>query len=474
MGMGVGRGVGRGSGRIWRGLAAILLLVAVAGCSPKPQTIAAGRLGDVLLFTPEGPAAGIVFLFGSGEGWLGADTAAARDLAAAGAVVVGIELGQYRQRVVGMGHACLYLIGDIEQVSRTVERRQHFAHYLTPILAGSGEAGALVQAMVAQAPARTITGAAVVDPAAKIDLGQPICTAPPRDVGVPGAPGFRLAAFSDRAPAAGRAAVEQARAAGLPVEIAPLPAAPSLAESLALLATTRIGVQTEQPPSASIGVEIGADIGAGIRDLPLVELPPARPGAPLVVILSGDGGWRDIDKVLAGALHDRGLAVLGWDSLSYFWTAKTPAELARDLAAALAYYSKRWRTGAIALVGYSFGADVLPFAVNRLPEDLRRRIVQLSLLGYAGKADFEIHVSGWLGEGPTAAAMPGAPEMVRLDPRKVQCFYGAGESDSACPGLAARGAEVIEMAGGHHLGGDYAAVADEIARGLARRGVAVP
>src|SRR5262249_26699022 len=160
---------------------------------------AAGRLGDVLLFTPEGHAAGIVFLFGSGDGWLGGDTAAARDLAAAGAVVVGVELGPYRPRLLGPGPARLYLGGDIAQVRRTVERRQPFANYLTPILAGSGEAGALVQDLVAQAPARTIAGAVVVDPAAAIDLGRPICTAPPRDVGVPGAPGFRLAAFSDRA-----------------------------------------------------------------------------------------------------------------------------------------------------------------------------------------------------------------------------------------------------------------------------------
>jgi type IV secretory pathway VirJ component len=209
--------------------------------------------------------------------------------------------------------------------------------------------------------------------------------------------------------------------------------------------------------------------GAVIGDLPLVELPPPAAGAPLVVILSGDGGWRDIDKVLADDLGQRGLAVLGWDSLSYFWTAKTPEQLGRDLAVALSYYGEKWHTGSIALVGYSFGADVLPFAVDRLPAGLRARIAQLSLLGYAGKADFKIHISGWLGESPSAAALPDAPEMARIDPRRVQCFYGVDESDSACPGLAASGAELVMLPGGHHFGGDYGAIAARIAEGLSRR-----
>jgi type IV secretory pathway VirJ component len=212
----------------------------------------------------------------------------------------------------------------------------------------------------------------------------------------------------------------------------------------------------------------------GIDDLPLVELPPATLGAPLVVILSGDGGWRDIDKGIADALQQRGLAVLGWDSLRYFWGAKTPDELGRDLARAIAFYCDKWRAPKVVLVGYSFGADVIPFAVNHLPPDLRRRIVQISLLALSTKADFGIHVSGWLGAGPSDAALATAPEMALIDSRLVQCFYGAEETESACPALVAIGAEVVKTGGGHHLGGDYAALAARIAEGLAHRSRAVP
>ena len=38
-----------------------------------------------------------------------------------------------------------------------------------------------------------------------------------------------------------------------------------------------------------------------------------------------------------------------------------------------------------------------------------------------------------------------------------------------CPALVAMGAEVVKTGGGHHLGGDYAALAARIAEGLVHR-----
>jgi inorganic pyrophosphatase len=42
-------------------------------------------------------------------------------------------------------------------------------------------------------------------------------------------------------------------------------------------------------------------------------------------------------------------------------------------------------------------------------------------------------------------------------------------SRNSCPGLAARGAELVRLPGGHHFGGYYAALATQIADGLSRR-----
>src|SRR5262249_33653167 len=149
-----------------------------------------------------------------------------------------------------------------------------------------------------------------------------------------------------------------------------------------------------------------------------------------------------------------------------FWRAKTPEVLGRDLARVLSTYGVRWRAPRIALIGYSFGAGVVPFAFHRLPGALRRPVGPVPPLGYGGRADFEIRVAGWLGAGPSEAALDGKAELARIDPRLIQCFYGSDEPGSACPRLR-DAAEVIATGGGHHFGGDYAALARRIANGVA-------
>ncbi len=84
-------------------------------------------------------------------------------------------------------------------------------------------------------------------------------------------------------------------------------------------------------------------------------------------MISGDGGWAGLDRSIAKSFAARGIPVVGIDSLRYFWSEKTPDGTARDLAAIIQQYQQRWHRNAVYLLGYSFGADVLPFIVNRLP-----------------------------------------------------------------------------------------------------------
>jgi type IV secretory pathway VirJ component len=114
----------------------------------------------------------------------------------------------------------------------------------------------------------------------------------------------------------------------------------------------------------------------------------------------------------------------------------------------------------VLLIGYSFGADVLPFVVNRLPADLRAHIASVSLLGIDSNASFEVHVSDWVGEDNDGPAT--RPEVAALSKVPVLCIYGEGESDSICPGLP-QGAIAREQVGkGHHFSGEYETLADRI------------
>ena len=158
---------------------------------------------------------------------------------------------------------------------------------------------------------------------------------------------------------------------------------------------------------------------AGIANLPLIEMPAEHHGPFLAIVLSGDGGWRDVDKGIAEKLRSAGVSVVGWDSLRYFWNKKSPEQTARDLGAVIDTYVSRWGASRIALVGYSFGADVLPFAYNHLSPEAKVRVIQLSLLGFATSADFEVSVAGWLGAAPGKDALPTAPALAPIDPTMI-------------------------------------------------------
>jgi pimeloyl-ACP methyl ester carboxylesterase len=84
-------------------------------------------------------------------------------------------------------------------------------------------------------------------------------------------------------------------------------------------------------------------------------------------IATNDAASANLARSVAEYLNSLGLPVVGFDSLSYFWKARDPEGLALDLARVIEGYAAQWSCDKIILVGYSFGADVLPFAMTRLP-----------------------------------------------------------------------------------------------------------
>jgi type IV secretory pathway VirJ component len=183
------------------------------------------------------------------------------------------------------------------------------------------------------------------------------------------------------------------------------------------------------------------------------------------VLLSGDGGWAGIDKSLGVAFAAQGVPVAGFDSLRYFWSARTPDELAADLDRIIRYYAARWGRSEVLLVGYSQGADVLPFALNRLPPATRASVRLTALLGPGQKASFEFHLANWIGPSGDLSI---APEALKLSAADTLCIYGQEEKDSLCPELSPGHVQAMPLAGGHHFGGEYGALAARILDAMPR------
>ncbi len=233
--------------------------------------------------------------------------------------------------------------------------------------------------------------------------------------------------------------------------------------SAAILGAVCAGASAAAAPAVA-----AAPPGEAVADLPLTVVPaaPGRHSPWFAVLLSGDGGWATIDRSIADALAAQGLPVVGWNSLRYFWRPRTPDGASADLDRLVRHYSRRFGRSRVLLIGFSQGADTLPFMVNRLPPRTRALVGLTALLGLSDSANFAIHLSNWLGKSP--AGLPTAPELARWRGSSYLCIYGAKDRDAACGHPAGPLGTTIEMPGGHHFDGRYAAIADRILAHLPR------
>ena len=211
---------------------------------------------------------------------------------------------------------------------------------------------------------------------------------------------------------------------------------------------------------------------AGPADLErTLELPTERPGpgARFAILLTGDGGGAELVRTIGDRLAAADIPTVGWDSRAYYKTRRTPDEAAEDLARVMTRYRREWSRPEVVLIGYSRGADVLPFLINRLPETERERIGLVALLGPAHAVDFEIHFGDVLGRAPPKTALPVQPELLKLRGTPLLVLYGENDEASCGSELPADLGDIRSLPGGHHFDRDYPAIIAPILDSITRR-----
>ncbi len=425
-------------------LALVLLLLALGQPCLAATTAALshGRFPKILLHAPPGPVVRFVILLSDTVGWNAAMDELATTLAADGALVAGVDTPALLASLAGDGD-CVEAVGDFENLAHFLQGYQRVPGYFTPLLAGVGGGAALAWATLVRAPAGLFSGFVSLDFCASQNArcARDDPSAPTR-LDVP------WRALLRTPPTCPHAGAERLAAQARLRIVREVETAAALREAVAALA----------PPASTPQ--------AALDGLPLVEVPARTPGTRFAVLLSGDGGWAGLDKEVADALAAQGLPVVGFDSLRYFWSARTPQGLAADLDRLIRAYAARWQRTEVVLIGYSQGADVLPFAVNRLPPASRRLVSRLVLLGPGARASFEFHLDDWISRGDDG--LPLAPELARLSAGETLCLYGREDEESICPRLAPAQAKLVALPGDHHFDGDYAALAQRILAQLAQ------
>ncbi len=438
----------------------------------------AGRFGKVTVYIPEGtPKSVAIFVSGDG-GWNLGVVNMARALTDMGAVVIGVDIRQY---LAALGKAaqrpnapCQLIAGDFENLSHQIQKEIGMFVYHVPVLIGYSSGATVVYAALVQSPPGTFAGAlsmgfcpdqdfagAALCPGAGLRYSQgkknDLIFEPSKTLKQPW-----IAFQGQKDQVCAPAAVDTFAAQTTGAEVVRLPLVghgfsvernwmPQFRE-----AYSSLSAHVETPPARP----------PDISDLPVNEVhaEPDSNSDELAILLTGDGGWAGLDQELAARLAADGVPTVGLNSLKYFWTERTPDETARDIARIMRHYLAAWHKQRVLLVGYSFGADVLPFVVNRLPPDLRAQVATVNLLGVDSNASFEIKIADWVGsddDGPKTR-----PEIAAIGALPILCVYGEGETDSICPTLPKAPEHtritLAEVGKGHHFGGEYATLAERI------------
>ncbi len=427
----------------------------------KPTRPNGDPLYPVHYLTPDDPKSiqGLVVLISDNAGWDDAADAMAKHLVKAGNAVVGLELPIYRAALEKDTSDCVMFSRDLEVLARSVEETLPFAQFRPPVILGMGAGSGIAYGAVSTVFPNTFAAGIGLHFDPTIDVGHKLCLplADPNAQAPLHGP-VRYGPVPDHetpwlfTPSAGFAAP----GGGLDSFVAGMKQAHAISSN---------GDETAAVDEALRQIPKVGKAESSIEGLPVVEVPPnpAQAGKhPLVIFYSGDGGWRDIDKKIGGYLADQGYPVIGIDSLRYFWREKKPEAMASDLDKLIRHYHGLAKDNGVILVGYSFGADVLPFMVNRMAPETRAEIKLISLMGISEHASFEIRLQGILGAANTDGPAT-LPELMKLRGIPIQCVFGAAEQDSVC-GQKELAATVnrVEMSGGHHFNGDYRDTADLI------------
>lgn len=454
----------------WRSLVRWLVagaLVAVAGAAAAASTtVDYGLFGTLHLSRPATPATRMLLLFADGTGWSARDDMLGAAFARAGALVVGIDTRAYLARMESIKDACSYPAGHVEEVAHWIARHEGLASYSAPLLVGDGAGASFAYAVAMQAPAGTFEGLVTLGWRSALHLPKPICAG---DTGAmtraDGAAGYRI--------------MPVARPA-LPWWPRPFANGATIDGLGAPLARLRRWLGALWPPLAQRPPPVAAQdlyrdwrarqdaatpaLPDDVADLPLTEVEPVGDAsARIVIMLTGDGGWAGLDRGVAQALAARGMRVIGLSTLKFFWHTQTPQASADAVARVMAHYARGHDDARFVLVGYSFGASLVPVVLNRLPPALRSRVDLGVMISPDDSAVFEIHVGDWFGSTRHEGALPLGPELDR-NTTPLLCVQGADEDDSYCRKPLPANVRQASLPGGHHYDGDYAALGDLIAR----------
>jgi len=439
----------------------IIFMYKIGAVTPR-DSVNVPSFGKVYIYNLTTTPQNVIIMISGDGGWKFGVVGFSETFSEMNTLVIGVDILRYFKDLRLRTDDCYNVAADFVQLATEVEKKYNFPDYKPPVIMGYSSGATLVYGILAQARPGTFIGGISIGFCPDIELPKMLCEINGLTVktDIPGKryilqpddklgnPWIVLNGQLDRICNYPDVVDFMAKTKG-----AELITLPKVGHGFAKWndfmpqwkdAFNRLVANYEKvkPPKVDI---------AQVKDLPVVITHSKTPDkqAPVALLISGDGGWYGFEQSIADNLAKQGIPTIGLDSKKYFWNRRTPEETASDIAKALNFYSNEWGRDKFILIGYSLGAEIVPFIVNRLPEEIKSKVESAVLLSPATTTDFEIHISNMLGMGNRQNTYNTMDEITKMSVPTL-IIFGDGEK-TEIPELLSKTPVVIrKIPGDHH------------------------
>ncbi|WP_159467606.1 AcvB/VirJ family lysyl-phosphatidylglycerol hydrolase [Dyadobacter sp. 3J3] len=458
-------------------LAFLLLVLSISVKAHNADSLQYGVFGKVKIYQPGVmPKQLVLFISGDG-GWNQGVIDMAENFVSMDAMVVGIDIRTYFKNLKKTKATCYYPAADFENLSKFIQKQYHYKNYLSPLLAGYSSGATLVYGILAQAPANTFCGAIALGFCPDIQIDKQLCMGSGlKSHSLGKEKGFYLESATN---------LQEPFIAlqGMQDQVCDFKTTASFLKQIPnakTIALQKVGhgysVQKNWVPQLkdSFNEIISKKIAevknnyeeiseSQLKDLPIHAISSSsNPEKPMVLLITGDGGYTSFDQAFCKEIADNGMPVIALDALKYFWNEKTPASTTADVEKLISFYKSKWQRDEVILIGYSFGADAFPFIYNNMNITMRESVKLLAMLSPATEADFEIHITDMLSLPRGKRQYDVSKEVNKIKNLKIMCLYGSEEDPEIKTEITNKEVSFVTVPGGHHYNNAYKELVDII------------
>jgi type IV secretory pathway VirJ component len=435
---------------------------AVIAVSPT-DSLTVVPFGKVYIYNPVNTVANVVIMISGDAGWKSGVVSFAGEFSKLNNMVIGVDILHYFKELRQRSDDCYRVATDFIELATSIEKKFNFPDYRAPLIMGYSSGATLVYGILAQARPGTFIGGISIGFCPDIQLPKMLCETNglTEKVDVTGKSYF----LEPDAKLGNHWIVLQGKldkvcnyeevadfvSKTTDAELITLPETghgfskwsdfmPQWKDAYARLTKTNVKDQSTQ---------VSAD---QVKNLPL-QITNAKIRSkekPIALIISGDGGWYSFEQSIADNFAGLGISTIGLDSKKYFWKRRTPEQTTRDIEMTLNYYAKEWGNEQFVIIGYSLGAEIVPFIINRLPAEMKTKILSAVLLSPDVSTDFEIHISNMLGMGNRQNTFSVTDEIKSMQPVPTLIIFGSGEKTDVPELLDGKGPVIRKIPGDHH------------------------